>query len=190
MQVVFVYTKGLWSAAGVLPAVRACTGEQSSQRLATAPGPIKMQTFQKSKAKATGLSTGCRAPCEPGAPRPQQPPPRRFGDLSNTHAAKPGERDPGITVRHKKLLYFSSYATPQDCQKRNSVPSQINLLWDILKILLLLNLLKVYFLLVILPGFSSYQPTPLLEGARGWDRHWDSQSRGVRANTQAPLPAK
>lgn len=139
MQVVFVYTKGLWSAAGVLPAVRACTGEQSSQRLATAPGPIKMQTFQKSKAKATGLSASCRAPCEPGAPRPQQPPPRRFGDPSNTHAAKPGARDPGITVRHKKLLYFSSYATPQDRQKRNSVPSQINLLWDILKILLLLK---------------------------------------------------
>lgn len=92
-----------------------------------------------------GLSTSCRAPCEPGALQPQQPPPRRFRDPSNTHTTKPGARDPGTTVRHKKLLYFSSRATLQDRVMRNSVLSQINLLWDILKILLLLKSSQSWF---------------------------------------------
>lgn len=88
-----------------------------------APGPIKVQTFQKSKAAAMGLSMGC----EPGALQPPKPP-LWFQDPFNTHTTKPGARDPGITVQHKELLYFSSHAMLWDCEKRNAVLSQINLL--------------------------------------------------------------
>lgn len=171
MQVIFLYAKGLWSAAGGLHARAELPAVSNGSR------PHRNANLSEIKGNARGLSPGCRAPCEPRALQAQQPPPPKFRDhltltQLNWHRGTPGSQS-GI-----KKLYFSSHTTLQDCENRSSVLSQVNLLWDILKILLLLKSSQSWFFPRYPPRFPILSTYSLPGRSVGRGRHQDSKLPG------------
>lgn len=150
MQVIFLNSKGLWSAAGVPPAGRACTGESSSQQWDLLQAALKckpprnqrQQQWDRALAAAHPVSQECRDP-------------RALTQLN----WGPWDHSPA------QQNFFTSDCM-QHCRmvSTETVLSQIN--FEI-KYYCSSNLLKVDFHPIILPGFSSFQPTPLLEGVQG-----------------------
>ena len=105
---------------------------------------------------------------------------------SETHLAhrqlNRGQGTQGSQSDTKKLFYFSSRATLQDCEKINSLLSQINLLRDRFKTLLLLKYSQTLFSPCYPPRFlilSTYCPPRRSRGV-GQTIRTPEQSGGVR----------
>lgn len=175
MQVIFFNSKGLWSAAGVPLAGRACTGESSSKQWDLLQAPLKCKP-PKIKGNSSESEPRPQRTREPGEQRPP-----------NTHTAELGTRDLGITVQHHRTssLLIACNTAGWWVQK---LP-RLRLTCSEIKYYCPQTFSKLIFSPLSCQVSHPFNPLPFWKECKEGQAPWLPNSL-VESNTQVLLPAK